>query len=349
LPGITEPSFSMRACLPFLRVADGHARLSKDKIETLRSLDPDARIPTHVALELLETAVAKTGDPDLGLRAALEIGPGDYDLVEFVAASSATYREAITSLGRFAPLLNDGLTLSLEQRPGHALMRVSCSVPLGRTAMDFVVGGFYLGFVRREPTGVDPVREVWLRHPEPDDTSTYASVFGRRVVRFACPFDGLLFDERLLDLATPGADPRLHELLRRLAEEQLAERPVGQAFSDEVRSVVVRELRGGDVTVGDVADELGMSRRTLARRLEQEGTTYKAVADDVRRELAERYLVLDDLRMGEVAALLGFSDSAAFHRAFRRWYGTTPGEYRRRHGIGRPERAKSPAPSVADV
>ena len=114
-----------------------------------------------------------------------------------------------------------------------------------------------------------------------------------------------------------------------MAEERVAELPLAAPLTQRVRVTIAAELRGGNPSVECVAQRLHMSRRTLARKLESEGTCFKAILDDLRRGLAQRYLVLDDLGVSEVAALLGFSDSAAFHRAFRRWCNQSPSEYRR--------------------
>ena len=330
----SEPSFSMRTGRPFLRLLKGRQGVSQERIELLEKSDPDARIPLRVSLAMLDDAVAHTGDPDLGLRAALATEHGEYDLLEFVAASSATYRESISLMRRYIRLVNDALDLRVECRDGRGIAELKSSVPLGRTATDFVVATFYLGFVRRARSELTELwKEVWFTHEKPASTRLYTRVFGAARVRFSAPLDGLVFDERLLDLPTPDADPRLHQLLRHLAEERLAELPPAEALTQSVRVLVSQQLGGGDPSAQHVSQLLHMSRRTLTRRLEQEGTTFKAVVDDLRRGLAQRYLAIENFGVSEIAALLGFSDSAAFHRAFRRWCGQTPSDYRREHRI----------------
>lgn len=323
----------MRTGRPFLRLLKGrHGLLSQEQFERLEQLDPDTRVPLRLSLTLLEAAVARTGDADLGLRAAFETERGEHDLIEFVAASSATYREALSLIRRYIRLVNDSLDLSFEYRDGRGIAQLESSVPLGRTATDFVVATFYLGFVRRTPPELQEMwKEVWFTHEEPADTRLYARVFGSSRICFSAPLDGVVFDERVLDCPTPDADSKLHELLRRLAEERLAELPPAEALTQRVRVLVSQQLGGGNPSAEQVAQLLSMSRRTLTRRLEQEGTTFKAIVDDLRLGLAQRYLAIENLGVHEIAALLGFSDSAAFHRAFRRWCGQTPSDYRREH------------------
>jgi AraC-like DNA-binding protein len=110
-----------------------------------------------------------------------------------------------------------------------------------------------------------------------------------------------VFDERLLDLSPSNAEPGLHDLLRRLAEERIAELPPAETLTQRVRVLVSKQLGEGHLSAQHVAQLLHMSRRTLARRLEHEGTTFKAVVDEVRRGLAQRYLAIDDLGVSEIA------------------------------------------------
>ena len=208
----SEPSFSMRTGRPFLRLLKGRQGVSQERIELLEKSDPDARIPLRVSLAMLDDAVAHTGDPDLGLRAALATEHGEYDLLEFVAASSATYRESISLMRRYIRLVNDALDLRVECRDGRGIADLEglltdieqhvAKLPddaelddLRRTATDFVVATFYLGFVRRARSELTELwKEVWFTHEKPASTRLYTRVFGAARVRFSAPLDGLVFD-----------------------------------------------------------------------------------------------------------------------------------------------------------
>lgn len=329
-----EPSFSMRMVRPFLRVIREREDAPEARLELLEQCDPDARVPVRVAVRLLDDAVARTGDPDLGLRAALATERGEYDLLEFIASSSSTYRELISLISRYIRLLNDALELRVECCGGHGIAQLKSSVPVGRTGTDFGIASIYLCFARRASPERDRFwREFWFTHEEPADTRLYQRVFGAGRVRFSAPLDGMVFDEQLLDLSPSNADPRLHDLLCRLAEERIAKLPTAESLTQRVRVLVSQQLGEGHPSAQHVAGLLHMSRRTLTRRLDQEGTTFKAVVDRVRRELAQRYLAIENLGVSEIAPRLGFSDSAAFHRAFRRWCGRTPSDYRREYSV----------------
>ena len=325
-PATSDPTISMRLCVPFLRVLARSGALSAEDIGRLMPRDLEARIPVSDAMAMLDGAVALTGDPDLGLRAALEAETGEFDLLEYLACSATSIADSVPLLARYSRLLNDGLDITLERVDGWAILRFASRVPLNRVAADFQLACFYQGF-SREPPG-NPA-EVWLMHEEPADRGLSERAFAGAVLRFSAPYDAIVFDAALVDRHVPKPDRKLHELLRRLAEERASELPMAEPLTQLVRERVAAELGGGDPSAEHIATTLHMSRRTLVRRLEQEGTCFKAVLDDLRSGLARRYLAIDRIGVSEVAALLGFSDAAAFTRAFRRWSGQSPSEYRR--------------------
>jgi AraC-like DNA-binding protein len=323
-----DPTFSVRLSMPFLRVLERAGHLSPKDIARLTPGDLEERVPISSALEMLDAAVALSGDPDLGLRAALDAEAGEYDLLEYLATSSSSIAESVPLLARYARLLNDALDVSLEQVGELAILRFESRVPLNRAAADFQLASFYRGFA---PEFGDNPSEVWLAHGAPADRKLSERAFAPAALRFSAPYDAIVFEAALLGHRGRKADRKLHELLRRLADERLRELPAAEPLTQQVRERLAAELAGGDPSAEHIATELHMSRRTLVRRLEQEGTCFKVVLDDLRSGLARRYLALDRMGVSEVAALLGFSDTAAFTRAFRRWSNQSPSEYRRAH------------------
>jgi AraC-like DNA-binding protein len=201
-------------------------------------------------------------------------------------------------------------------------------VVLPRSAEDFLLSSFYRSHANRllrDPTKV----ECWFIHAEPENTDEYRRTFNPSVVRFAAPYCGIVFDKQYLENPLESADSKLHSVLRKHAEQMLAELPKTHNLTEKVRTLIAAELPHGQPRIGQIARQLSMSSRTLERRLENDGTTFTALLDDLRRGLAEKYVVSRDLSLSEVAFLLGFSHSAAFHRAFKRWTGQTPLIYRR--------------------
>jgi hypothetical protein len=243
---------------PFLRALQ-HGHLSRDEAERIIPRDLEARIPVRTALELLELAVVRTGDPALGLRAALEVEAGDFELFEYAAASSRTLGDSIPIIQRYLRLLNDVLEIELERRDGSAILRFSSRLPLTRAASDFQLAAFYQGFVRCVFSKTDCRREVWRTHERPADLSLYQRAFEGAELRFGEPCDAIVTEEQLLRRDFGDTDIKLHALLCRIAEERLAELPLAQPLTQRVRATIVAELRGGNPSVEWVAQRLHVS------------------------------------------------------------------------------------------
>jgi AraC-like DNA-binding protein len=151
-------------------------------------------------------------------------------------------------------------------------------------------------------------------------------------VRFGAERNAIALRLDDLDLPLYQADPGLRAILERHAEQLLDRVPRVALFSDRVRGLVAAELKDGAPTARALARKLAMSERTLRRRLEKEGTSFEHLLEGLRRALAERYLAQPTLSISDVAIMLGYSEESPFRRAFRRWHGMSPAEYRRRVG-----------------
>jgi AraC-like DNA-binding protein len=151
------------------------------------------------------------------------------------------------------------------------------------------------------------------------------------VLRFDAAFNGFAFNTQYLSEPVISADPKQHTLIRQHADALIASLPRAQSVTERVRELLAKELAGGDPNLNNVAEQIPMGARTLGRRLEAEGTTFKDLLDDLRKRSALSYVASSQLPLSEIAFLLGFSQTAAFHRAFKRWTNLTPLEYRRSH------------------
>lgn len=320
----------MRLVRPFLKALAKYPQLDQKLFAPLWAMDPDERLPIPLALELMRGGIALTGDEDIGLKAAAEVERGDYGVLEYAARTAGTWGESIEVLGRYLALVNDALRFSLEIEGPRAVIRLETTLVLPRAGEDFQAAAFYVGagMLRDQETEMLPF-EAWFTHAQPANLTEYARAFPGGAVRFGMPTCGFVFDARLLAHPLTTADPKLHELIRKHADALVAELPRAQSFTQRVRELLLKELEGGNPSAVRVAAELHMSARTLTRRLEDEGTTFKDLLDDLRKSLSLRYVGSTDLGLSEIAFLLGFSQSAAFHRAFKRWTGQTPLEHRR--------------------
>jgi AraC-like DNA-binding protein len=326
---VKTPCFVLRLVRPFVRLLRTDPRIPQAGLDELDAIDPDTRVPIATIHELLEGTELLIGDPDLGLKAARLLEPGDYGALEYAARSAATWRDACDALGRYMRLVNDALRFSMREDGDLVIVRLDSTVALPRVSADFQSAAFHISGSHWWPPNLNPIYEVYFAHPRPPDVREYELTFVGGKLRFDAPFSGFVFPREYLDWPMQGADPQLHAVLRKHADVMLAELPRAESLTQRIRDLLTQELTGGTPTLGHIAKRVAMSERTLSRRLEEEGTNFKALLDDLRRRLSLRYVRKSELAFSEIAFLLGFSQTAAFHRAFRRWTGQTPLECRR--------------------
>jgi AraC-like DNA-binding protein len=304
--------------------------LSRAGITALDYASPDTRIPHRIVIELLNAAVESSGDPALGLRAGELIEPGDFDALEFAARSSPTVRESFHCVARHVRLMNDAAELSLIESGEHGVVRyrVTDGVPQPPAANDFITAA--LVTVSRRNSGQSEIlREIRFCHAPVAYTEEYARVF-RSKVTFNAPYNEIVLPREWLDARTVAANPRVSAAFERHVQKLLNELQLNQSTGDKVRALVVAQLSHGDVSMAAISKKLALSVPTLRRRLEAEGLTYSDILDGSRESLARQYLREQGRSVTDVVFLLGFSDVTAFHKAFRRWTGMTPAEYRAR-------------------
>lgn len=290
--------------------------------------DPDARFSAAEGLSLMNAAIAVSGDPDLGLHLSQHYEPGIFTVLDYLAHSSATLREAIERVCRYERLHQNGVRTTLRVQGARAILRQDTLValPLPRQVAESSLANLLT--IGRKLTGKPLMpHEVWFRHAEPATTREHERIFGC-TLHFEAEYDALIFDAAWLDLPLPHKNPALGETLERHARELLAKLARGDSLADQVRRELSALLPDGSQDIERVAKRLHTSARTLQRRLRDEGTTFAALLEELRIELSLRYLAEPSLGVEDVALMLGFSDSRAFRRAFKRWKGVSPGSLR---------------------
>lgn len=322
-----EPSFSLRLVLPFLKVIGGQRGVSGPLISKLMAKGPDERLPVSVALRWLDSAVELSGDPDIGLHAVERVEKGGYDVLEYAGRSASSWGESMEQVLRYIRLVNEAADFSLQVREGRAFVELRSRVPLNRAASDFQLAAFAV--VARRTLGSLETFEAWFTHAEPANLTSYRRLFGPIPIHFRAAQDALSFDRALLDVPMKLADPNLNAVLRRHADHLIAELPDPNWLTGKVRQLLLGLIPAGKTNADYVAARLGMSRRTLTRHLQREGATYKDLLEQARRELAYQYLSSRTTEIQQIAFMLGYSETAAFSRAFRRWSGQSPAEFRR--------------------
>lgn len=338
MPGVTasEPSLAMRAVRPLV---SGLEALDHDPAPLLASAgidattlgDPDAHVPWTAVLSFIAHAVDVTGDPSLGLHIAEHADPGSLDVHFYALLSSQTLGAGYECLCRYQRLIHETTRIELEVTGQQATLRHS--MPGGMTAprqsAEFLLAIWVRGGRLATGTHWAPT-EVRFGHPEPSDSGDHRRFFAAPV-RFATGENTLVLPATLLDTPCQRADPALLAMLDRYAEDRLRRTPATNSFADRARSALLEELRAGEPSAERLATRLKTSVRTLNRMLAAEDLSYRKLLDHLRHEQACQQLADGRVAIAEVAFLLGFSELSAFYRAFKRWTGQTPAEFRAGH------------------
>jgi AraC-like DNA-binding protein len=320
--------------IPFLRVtgtAPGDIELlAREGVTPKDFVNPDTRIKHRVMMDLLGATVQRLNDPLLGLRAAARVEAGDFDALEYASRSCATVRQSIACSNRYMYLMHGAQEARLVEQGELAAweLRITDDVEQLPAANDFALAST-MWYTRRYTTDHDALREVHFKHSQATDEAEYARVFPGAEIKLGMPHNALVFKRSHLDAPMSLAHPGLQAAFELHASSMLERLKRTVGIGGRVRQLLVEQLRAGDVSMTTVARRLAMSVATLRRRLGEEGTSHSEILDDVRRELAQRYLADVSLAISEVAFLLGFSHVTAFYKAFRRWsQGATPAEFR---------------------
>lgn len=292
----------------------------------------DARVPLPQIAGIWDRLLAVTGDPTFALHAAQHVDLTTCDVITYLEANAASVRAALEAKLKYLPLITNAVTWTLEMSGGDAELALhECPPrpPLAPVA-EYLLAARHVFFTHFGPSNW-ALRAVSFRHAAPADLSEFERVFGVRP-RFEAARDQLVFRATLLEAPMRRRDEGLVDLLQRYAEQSLHTVPTDDSVMGRVRLM----LRSGiDPGITEVARRLGMSPRNLQRVLASEGTSYLEISTETRRAAAERLLLRRELAIAEVSYALGFNDVPAFHRAFVRWTGITPGEFRTRAFAGR--------------
>lgn len=302
------------------------AGLSREELEP-----PDRRLSREQASALWQAAYRVSGDPDLALHAAEATPFGAYEVIDFLALHAPSVGEALERCAHYFPLINTAVTLPIERlgdRVAFGVLDESGPSGISRPYAEYCFTAFLVHV--RQATGVD-VRplEVEFVHEAPPSVAEHERVFGC-AVRFGAKHTRMFFDLATWQASNQRAQPGVLKLLTEHAEHLLSRLPRAPELVEQVRRQIAEALGPGEPGLADVARALGMSTRSLQRRLRELGHSYAGLLDEVREASARRHLERGELSIAEVAYLLGFSEQATFQRAFRRWTGQTPLDYRRR-------------------
>lgn len=300
--------------------------------------DPDTRLPAARFAALLELAAVRSRTENFGLRMAQHRRLSNLGPVGMLVRDQPTLGDALQALASQYPRLNNALVARLDWGDDIVVVRLDlilgCPQPV-RQAIEMVTS-VLLGVVRGPMGPLWQPRMVHFMHAPPRDRSLHLSVFGSKLA-FDQEFNGLAINRSDLATSNPAADPAAARYAEQLIERLLYKYPP-QAVTDAVRHLVVGLLPQGLCTIDQVADPLGMTPRTLQRKLAEQGAVFSDLVDAVRLELAERCLVEARCPLTDLAQRLGFTSGSAFSRWYMAHTGTSPSKRRQAagHSLGDP-------------
>jgi AraC-like DNA-binding protein len=287
--------------------------------------NPSLRIPVRDQISFLNLVAEKLDDEFLGIRIGQMLELREPGLLYYVMASSRTVGEALQRCARYSTIQNEGVHIGY--RAGKTVTITFNYYGISRRLDRHQIECFITILVRmcQKLSGLSLVpSQVRLMHRRSRMPSEFGRLFGTHVA-FACDADEVVYPGSMASAPCVNADPYLNALLVKYCDEAMARRRKKAAtWQSKVENAVVPLLPHGQARIGTIAGELGVSRRTLARRLADEGLTFRKVLDDLRFDLSKCYLHEQDLPISEIAWLLGYRETSALNHAFKRWTGRTP-------------------------
>lgn len=338
----TGATVSIAALTPFIRLLDQHGEEAAERFKEhfhsaaarwgLRSEDlqggPSTRLPHSLVVQMCEDFPRLLQDSNAPARAALALQPGDYELLEYLCATTENLEQGIHCLGQYYPLLI-AAELSLEQAGSKAEVRFRISPGLDAPdAMhEFgVLSNLLMTGYHMEPGAEDGLLEIHFAHQAPSHHAELSAMLPCPV-HFGQAHNAFILSAQMLAQPMRKSDAGLHQVLLRLADHEMDALFEHSAFPHAIRQQIEATLPQG-AHLSDVAERLHISPGALRSRLRHYGVTYSVLLDQYRRTRAKRALRQGQYSIAEVAHQLGFSHPPAFNRAFKRWFGVSPATFK---------------------
>ncbi len=327
LTSLSSWSAAIKSCLDE-RGLDSAALFARAGLNLDRLAEPAARYPLSATTRLWQLAIDASGDEALGLAVASHVRQTTFHALGYAVMASPNLLEAFSRMLRYFRVVSDAGALSFERTPQGYCYRM-LPLPGQEQPSDAALDAFMAVVVRscRALSGRDfsPL-QVNFRRPEPADATPWQRCF-RAPLQFGQAQTEMLLDEQTLMAPLPWGNAELarhnDEILSRLLAQQQRE-----SLPARVQALIAQSLKEGEPAQERIASELNLSLRQLQRKLRQDNTSFREILETTRRQLAERYLQDPHYSLGEIAWLLGFGESSSFLRAFKRWHGVSPRQWR---------------------
>ncbi|MGC5702051.1 AraC family transcriptional regulator [Pseudomonas sp. NFXW11] len=309
--------------------------LAQYALDTARLAEAGARLSIPRYMRLGHAAIQLTGDPALGLRMGRLSRLSQAGLAGITAAQAPSVREAARCLTRFEALYGSNYRgqSSFHEDANGAWLRFYSISPYNaynRFVVDSIISGWLHQLSSLCGASID-AEQIDIEFERPDYHQAYA-LLGPAPIHFGAERNQLRLSQASLALRNPEHCPSTWRHLLQLCERELEQLTRTRSLRERIIALLGPLLNGGrEPDLEEVAMRLKLPTWTLRRKLAEEGTQFRAILNDTRRDLAMTYIRDTELAFGEIAYLLGFASAEAFQRAFKRWNGQTPGEFRRSH------------------
>lgn len=299
-------------------------------IDPLGPVDPSHMISDTEYYAFLERLADVDSDPTtIPLRAGAAMRCDDYGAFGLAYKSAPHLKGSYERSNRYARVLTSVSTYTLEKEARGAYMHLHREGDrrLGMRLSNEATIASITSISREVSSKPFTPLAVYFKHPAPDDITAHAAYFGCPVY-FETDRDALLVSTETLQTPNKLGDETIARFFDSHLDAEVSKFQEERSLAHQVRSQVSRTLSEGVPAISDIAMELGMSGRTMQRRLSDLGYTFQHLVDESRRQLAERLLEETNYSLAEVAFMTGYSEQSAFNRAFKRWSGQTPRSYR---------------------
>jgi AraC-like DNA-binding protein len=293
--------------------------------------NPDLRIATSSVVALLEESARKSKCLTFGLEMAESWRMSDFGAISLLLMHQRTLRDALAAIIRYRHLLNDALSLAIEDAGPLVIVReelVGEHAARSRQAIELAIGVIFRMFRALLGPNWRP-RRVQFTHAAPPDPRVHRRIFGANV-DFSGEFNGIVCDAADLDRPNPSADPALADHAKRYVESLPGAGAAGTAH--DVRRSIYFLMPQGRASIEQVAQALGTNPRALQRKLDETGDDFSTLLNDARRELALRHLENPAYSITQVGVLLGYNFPSSFTRWFVAQFGMSPARWRAKKG-----------------
>lgn len=331
---LSEPTVglaSARAIIDFFQQfnMDTKALAAELGVEESVLTEADHRLPISIYHAIWDLAVKKSNRPDIGLTIAQNEGIEDLGLVAHVVYNSATLKEGLEHYIRLFGVVNEAIELEYENIGNNCHLRYIYKSPEYYNIPDIERTMAIVVLRTIKAVGLETLfYEVNFQHSKPEYFQKFEEVFPCKI-KFDQAYCEVIFDKKMLGLKPKRRNPHMRVATLNYANQMLS-RLFKRSITSKVKRLIEKNLSDGGFDAEQTAKQLNMSRQTLYRKLKNDGSSYSDLVDNVKQNKAFYLLKQTQLPLTVIAYDLGFSELSAFTRAFKRWTGQTPADYRKK-------------------